>query len=130
MEGQQVSESVRRHGDVRRQGDRVVAAGGGFDALINRVSDSTRFCLWDKSSRRRRRAAASGSCGVMRAYLPRSVAHHCSPLTSPQTSHEMGCRFCIKMPVCVCVNVCVGVIHFYVQPQRHQCLRHAVGFVS
>lgn len=129
MEGQQVSESVRRHGDVRRQGDRVVAAGGVCDALINRVSDSTRFCLWDKSSRRRRRAAASGSCGVMRAYLPRSVAHHCSPLTSPLNLSRDGMQI-LHQDASVCVSVCVGVMHFYVQPQRHPCLRHAVGFVS
>lgn len=67
----------------------------------------------------------------MRAYLPRSAAHHCSPLTSPPNLSRDGMQILHQdASVCVCVNVCVGVIHFYVQPQRHQCLRHAVGFVS
>lgn len=39
-----------------------VAAEGGRDGLINRVSDSTPLCPWDESRSAHRRSAASGNC--------------------------------------------------------------------
>lgn len=36
---------------------------GVWNGLINRLSDSTLFCPWDKSSCAHRRRQASGNCG-------------------------------------------------------------------
>lgn len=57
-----------RQKECKKQGNGVKAAGEGegrgvWDGLINRVSDSTLFCLWDKSNRVHRRSAALGNCG-------------------------------------------------------------------
>lgn len=62
------SRQQKRQRDGVKQADRAAAAGGGggqgvWDGLINRVSDSTRFCPWDESSRAHRRSTALGNCG-------------------------------------------------------------------
>ena len=62
-----MAESREETERCRKQDD---SSGGGrkggrgvWDGLINRVSDSTRFCPWDESSRAHQRSAASGNCG-------------------------------------------------------------------